>query len=166
MMYLIYELFQDARDLQVDAVEMLAQGRVATRPRRSGGRRSGPPDALVLARTGEELECAPETGAGLRQMASLGEAVREARLLRRYYSRKGSLHGECFYNGLCDPLEDTERRIRATSPAYRPVRAAAECRMLWKQGAWFGQTPFPLSRRNPGLKRCAINLIMRQLGSR
>ena len=115
MMYLIYELFQDARDLQVDSMEMLAQGRVATRPRRSGGRRSGPADALVLARTGEEPECAPEKGVELRQMASLGEAVREARLLRRYYSRQGSLHGECFCNGLCGPLEDTERRIRVTT---------------------------------------------------
>ena len=121
MTNLIYEIFQDARGLQVDAMEMLAQGRVTPRQRRSGGRRTGPPDTLVLARTGEEPECAPEKGAGLRQMASLGEAVREARLLRRYYSRQGSLHGECFCNGLCDPLEGTERRIRATSSGYRLV---------------------------------------------
>ena len=25
---------------------------------------------------------------------------------------QGFLHGECFYNGLCDPMEDTERRIQ------------------------------------------------------
>ena len=72
-------------------------------------------DALILARTGEEPERTPETGAGLRQLVSLDEAVREARLLRRYYSRQGSLHGECFYNGFCDPIEDTERRIRDTA---------------------------------------------------
>ena len=55
--------------------------------------------------------------------ASLDEAVREARLLRRYYSRQVVLHGECFYNGLCEPLEDTERRIRRTA-GY--IDAAAE----------------------------------------
>ena len=85
--------------------------RSATPPRRPEGRRSGPNDALVLARTGEEPERTPKTGVGLRQLASLDETVREARLLRRYYSRQESFHGECFYNGFCDPLEDTERRI-------------------------------------------------------
>ena len=45
----------------------------------------------------------------------LDENVRRARLLRRYYSRQVHLHGECFYNGLCDPLEGTETRIRRTS---------------------------------------------------
>ena len=48
-------------------------------------------------------------------LESLDEAVREAHLVRRYYTRQGSLHGECFYNGLCDPIEDTERRVRETS---------------------------------------------------
>ena len=43
------------------------------------------------------------------------EAVRQARLVGRYYTRQVQLHGECFYNGLCDPGEDTERRIRKTS---------------------------------------------------
>ena len=41
--------------------------------------------------------------------------MREANLQSSYYSRQGSLHGECFYNGLCDPLEDTERRISKIS---------------------------------------------------
>ena len=80
----------------------------------------------MLARTGEESERTPETGAGLRMLASLDEAVREARLLRRYYSRQGSLHGECFYNGLCDPLEDTERRIRETADYIDDAQRLAE----------------------------------------
>ena len=69
----------------------------------------------MLARTGEEPERTPETGAGLRMLESLDEAVREAHLVRRYYTRQGSLHGECFYNGLCDPIKDTERRVHETS---------------------------------------------------
>lgn len=36
------------------------------------------------------------------------EAVREARLVRRYYTRQGPLHGHCFYIDLCDHLEETE----------------------------------------------------------
>ena len=59
-------------------------------------------------------------------LASLDEAVREARLLRRYYSRQGSLHGECFYNGLCDLLEETERRIRETADHIEDAQRLAE----------------------------------------
>ena len=52
-------------------------------------------------------------------LASLDEAVRRGHLVRRYYTRQGQLHGECFYNGLCDPLDDTERRIRETAGLHR-----------------------------------------------
>ena len=41
--------------------------------------------------------------------------VRRARLVRRYYTRQGHLQGDCFYAGLCEPIEETERRIRETS---------------------------------------------------
>ena len=111
----IEEIFQDARELQADALEMLAQGRIRNAAEKAWGATKRASDALVLSRTGEEPERTPETGAGLRQLASLDEDVREANLVRRYYTRQGSLHGECFYNGLCDPLEGTERRIQETS---------------------------------------------------
>ena len=48
-------------------------------------------------------------------LSSLGDDVRRARLVRRYHSRQVVLRGECFYNGLCDPIDDTERRIRETA---------------------------------------------------
>ena len=35
-------------------------------------------------------------------------------------------HGECFYNGLCDPLEDTERRIRRTADYIDDAERLAE----------------------------------------
>ena len=34
--------------------------------------------------------------------------------MRRYHSRQVVLHVECFYNQLCEPLDETERRIRET----------------------------------------------------
>ena len=33
----------------------------------------------------------------------------------RYYTRQCHLHGDCFYAGLCEPIDDTERRIRETA---------------------------------------------------
>ena len=80
-------IFQDARELQADALEMLAMGKIRNAAEKAWGATKRASDALVLARTGEEPERTPETGAGLRMLASLDEAVREARLLRRYYSR-------------------------------------------------------------------------------
>ena len=122
----IQAIFDDVRELQADALEMLALGKVRNAAEKAWGATKRASDALVLARTGEEPERTPETGAGLRMLASLDEAVREARLLRRYYSRQGSLHGECFYNGLCDPLEDTERRIRETADYIDDAQRLAE----------------------------------------
>ena len=59
-------------------------GKIRNAAEKAWGATKRATSALILARTGEE----PETGAGLRMLASLDEAVREARLLRRYYSRQ------------------------------------------------------------------------------
>ena len=36
-------------------------------------------------------------------------------MVGRYYTRQGHLHGDCFYAGLCEPIEGAERRIRMTA---------------------------------------------------
>ena len=36
-------------------------------------------------------------------------------MVGRYYTRQGHLHGDCFYAGLCEPIEATECRIRMTA---------------------------------------------------
>ena len=72
-------------------------------------------DALVLAKTGDEPELPAETASGLRQLHAEHAAIREARLVRRYYTRQDHLHGDCFYAGLCEPIEETERRMRETA---------------------------------------------------
>ena len=111
----VQEIFQDARALQDAAVERLDQGDIRDAAEKAWGATKRATDALILARTGEEPERTPETGAGLNQLAFQDPVVRDARMVARYYTRQGRLHGGCFYNGLCDPLEDTERRIRETA---------------------------------------------------
>ena len=64
-------------------MEMLAQGRIRDASEKSWGATKRATDALVLARTGEEPELTPETGAGLRMLTSLDNNVWRARLLRR-----------------------------------------------------------------------------------
>ena len=50
-----------------------------------------------------------------------------------YYSRQGYLHGECFYNGLCDSLEFTKNRIRRTSRYIDDAQSLTE-EALYKSG--------------------------------
>ena len=83
----IQAIFDDARGLQADALEMPAQGRVRNAAEKTWGATKRATDALILARTGEGPERTHGAGAALRGLASLDEAVREAVLLCRYYSR-------------------------------------------------------------------------------
>ena len=72
----IEEIFQDARELQADALEMLAQGRIRNAAEKSWGATKRATDALILARTGEEPERTPETEAALQMLSSLDEGIR------------------------------------------------------------------------------------------
>ena len=111
----VREIFADARVLQSDALEMLALGKVRNAAEKAWGATKRATDALVLARTGEEPERTPESAQGLLLLQAKDALVRQARMVGRYYTRQGHLHGECFYNGLCEPIDDTERRIRETA---------------------------------------------------
>lgn len=66
-----------------DEMEMLAQGRIRDASEKSWGATKRATDALVRARTGEEPELTPETGAGLRMLTSPDNNVWRACLLRR-----------------------------------------------------------------------------------
>ena len=50
----------------------------------------------------------------------------QVRPARCYYTARASqLHGECFYNSLCDPFDETERRIREMSDHIEDVARLA-----------------------------------------
>ena len=98
---------------------MLALGKVRNAAEKAWGATKPATDALVLAHTGEEPERTPESAQGLLLLQAEDALVRQARMVGRYYTRQGHLHGhlhgDCFYAGLCEPIEGTERRIRMTT---------------------------------------------------
>ena len=106
----VKELFEDARVLYDDALEMLDQGRLRNAAEKSWGATKRASDALILARTEEEPPTTALTTEGLLALA-MTSADYET-LVGRYFTRISYLHGSCFYNGICGP--DTERRIRET----------------------------------------------------
>ena len=64
----VLEIFTDARALQADALEMLAQGKVRNAAEKAWGATKRATDALVLARTGDEPERTPQTSTELRHL--------------------------------------------------------------------------------------------------
>ena len=75
-------------------------------------RPDGPPTLSYSPRLVWKPEKSPDTTRGLDTLASQDTAVKP--LVGRYFSRQGQLHDLCFYYGWCEPLSETERRIRET----------------------------------------------------
>lgn len=94
-----------------------------TRRKRHGEPTKRATDALILARTGELPPTTALTSRGLLELA--GEFPEVEGLVGRYYTRIGHLHGSCFYNGMCDPVEETQRRIRETIDYIRDAERLA-----------------------------------------
>ena len=120
----VAEVFSDARAMHDSALERLAAGDIRDAADKAWCATKRACDALILARTGKEPETTPETRRGMQRVAT--EDSRVNRLMPRYYTRMAHLHGECFYLGFCDPLDETERRIRETADLINEIKALAE----------------------------------------
>ncbi len=106
-------IFSDARSVHADALRILAAGDVRDAAEKAWCATKRATDALILARTGTEPEISSDTARGLVRLATEAQVFRALR--RRYHSRQSTLHGDCFYLGLCEPFDEVERRIRRTA---------------------------------------------------
>ena len=121
----ITEIFADARAQHHAALERLAAGDIRDAAEKAWCATKRATDALILARTGIEPEDSRQTSSGLRQLSGRDAGIRSVNLVSRYYTRQGHLHGDCFYCGLCEPVDDTERRIRETADYIRDAEQLA-----------------------------------------
>ncbi len=106
-------IFADARNLHADALRLLDAGDIRDAAEKAWCATKRATDALILARTGQEVQFSPDTSRGLLRLAAADSAVNT--LVGRFYSRQGHLHGACFYLGVCEPMDEVERRIRQTA---------------------------------------------------
>ena len=109
----VNEVYQDARALYQDALEELDRGKVRNAAEKAWGATKRATDALILARTGEEPSTTRGTSRGLHALVLEDPQIES--LVGRYHTRADYLHGQCFYDGMCEPVEDVERRIRETA---------------------------------------------------
>ena len=105
--------FVDARVMHAMALERLNASDIRDAAEKAWCATKRATDRLIIARTGQEPDKSPDTTRMLKQLAVDDYAIRQLRPL--YSLARDALHGDCFYSGICDPLEETLRLIRETS---------------------------------------------------
>lgn len=119
----VTRIFQDAWALQAEAMEELQRGKIRDAAEKAWGATKRATDALVLARTGEEPRTTGRTNRELRRLGRLDPRVQQ--LVGPYFTKAGFLHGQCFYDGMCDPVEAVEDDIRGTADYIREAQELA-----------------------------------------
>ena len=117
-------VFADARQMLDAALAQMAEGDIRDAAEKAWCAAKRATDALILARTGELPEKSPATTRGLLTMSERDPSVRDLR--DRYFARQSFLHGDCFYTGLCEPLEAVERMVRETVDYIQDARRLAD----------------------------------------
>ena len=120
----VTDILADAHAIQAASIERLDAGDIRDAAEKAWCAIVRATDALILARTGTAPERSPMTTRGLRTLAQQDERIRG--LTGRYYASQTALHGECFYLGLCEPVEDTVRLIREAKQYVADAEALAE----------------------------------------
>ena len=105
-------IFSDARRMHKAALDRLAAGDIRDAAEKAWCAAKRAVDSLVLARTGKVPPKSPDTTRALQSMAAADPSIRNLRA--RYFERQASLHGNCFYTGWCEPIEDIELLIYET----------------------------------------------------
>ena len=116
-------LFEDARTLYDDALEMLDQGRLRNAAEKAWCATKRATDALILARTGTEPRTSGRTARMLQQLRRQDPSLEQLRL--KYGARQYFLHGRCFYDGILEPAEDIIADVRETIEYIRNAETMA-----------------------------------------
>ncbi len=106
------ELFADARAMHSAALARLDAGDIRDAAEKAWCATLRATDGLIVARTGEVPKKSSNTTRELRRLR--GSDIRIRALSKHYFEAQGALHGECFYLGLCEPVDDTALLINET----------------------------------------------------
>ena len=120
----VVNIFGDARDMHRAAVEQWEQGDIRDGAEKAWCATVRATQALVLAHTGSMPTTSTQTRIQLDILADRDSRFRT--LTGRYLSRQTTLHGECFYLGLCEPRQTIERRVRETADYIRDAEGLAQ----------------------------------------
>ena len=77
-----------------------------------------------MGRTGQAPRKSTATTRTLRSLAGSDPEI--TALMRSYFTSQSTLHGDCFYLGMCEPLDHTEHLIRETVDYIAEAERLAE----------------------------------------
>ena len=121
----VRELFDDARDLETEAIKRLEAKDIRDAAEKAWGSTKRAADALILALTGDEPRTSGQTGRGMRRLRGANPTA-YIDLYNRYFARQAELHGNCFYDNNCEPVEVIEGQIRETSDFIHDCQQRAD----------------------------------------
>jgi uncharacterized protein (UPF0332 family) len=110
----VEEMFGGAHSLYQEAISELDRGNIREAAEKAWGATARATKALILAKTGKELDGAIGLTKAFDELLKQDKQM-EDKLEGRYFTRESSLHGHCFYDGVCEPRDQIERRIRETN---------------------------------------------------
>ena len=117
-------VFADAHGMYDSALERMAAGDIRDAAEKAWCAAKRATDALIFARTDELPPRSPVT---TRELVRLSRADAAAVSLRlRYFERQSLLHGDCFYTGLCEPIEHIQDLIHETIDFIRDAERMAD----------------------------------------
>lgn len=123
----VIDIFGDARQMHSSAIAQWEQGDIRDAAENAWCATVRATQALALALTGNMPETSTQTRIQLDILADSDNRLRT--LTGRYLSRQTTLHGECFYLGLCEPRHTIERRVRETADYIRDAEELATLRL-------------------------------------
>ena len=119
----VTDIFADARQMHEASLRCLAENDIRDAAEKAWCATMRASAALVFSRTGTEPEKSTAIARGLRRLAQ--EDPKAKRLVPRYFTSQGMLHGDCFYQGMCEPQEDIAELIRETLAYIQEAEALA-----------------------------------------
>ena len=120
----VEEIFDDAYALYREAIGELERGNIRKSAEKAWGATLRATKALILARIGREFDGARGLTKAFEEIVPQDKEIEE-KLEGRYFTRESLLHGHCFYDGICEPQEHIERRIRETNLYIEDARRLA-----------------------------------------
>ena len=124
---MVKELFEDAENLYSEAFKDLGEGRIRDAAEKAWGATVRATEALLVLHgyNYEEIRWPVGRRRALDELALKDPRIDELGLVERYGSRETLLHGACFYEGICEPVERNVRRIKETIDYIKDAKALA-----------------------------------------
>ena len=117
-------IFDDAQQVYNNAVRVLEAGDIRDAAEKAWCATKRATDALILSRTGNEPNRTPQTSGGIRALGQENEDLANLRVT--YGVHAHYLHGDCFYDGYCEPADFITRLITETGAYIREAERLAD----------------------------------------